>query len=51
LPDGLSEIFLRKRLDRPDTQLTDLPVGQISRVVRGRPTSGNWSIAFRFLRH
>jgi hypothetical protein len=26
LPDGLSEIFLQKGLDRLETQLTDLPV-------------------------
>jgi hypothetical protein len=31
LPDKLNEIFLRKRLDRPDIQPIDLPVGQISR--------------------
>jgi hypothetical protein len=29
LPVGLSRIFLRTALDRSDTQLTDLPVGQI----------------------
>jgi hypothetical protein len=34
LPDGLSEIFLQKRLDRLDMQLIDLPVGQISRPIR-----------------
>jgi hypothetical protein len=34
LPDGLSEIFLQKRLDRLDMQLIDLPVGQISRPSR-----------------
>ena len=32
MPDGLSEIFLQKRLDM---QLIDLPVGQISRPIRG----------------
>ena len=34
LPDGLSQIFLQKRLDRLDMQLIDLPVGQISRPSR-----------------
>jgi hypothetical protein len=34
LPDKLNEIFLRKRLDRPDIQPIDLPVGQISVASR-----------------
>jgi hypothetical protein len=36
LPDKLNEIFLRKRLDRPDIQPIDLPVGQISRRLASR---------------
>ena len=35
LPDGQSEIFLQKRLDRDGTRATDLPVGQSPTLLRG----------------
>jgi hypothetical protein len=40
LPDKLNEIFLRKRLDRPDIQPIDLPVGQISRRLASMSAVG-----------
>jgi hypothetical protein len=32
LPDGQSEIFLQRGLDRDGPQMTDLPVGQINQL-------------------